>query len=370
MRVGLIAPPWLPVPPPSYGGTEEVVDVLARGLQDAGHEVRLFTTGEATCPVPRLYAYPRAVRERMNCSVPELYHVLEAYRALEDCDIIHDHTVLGPLVAMQLGRRPVTTNHNPFTPERIEIYRWMDAQVAVVAISQDHASRAAGVRIARVIHHGLDPDRYRPGPGRGGYLLFLGRMAPEKGLHHAIRAARAAGRRLLIGAKLEEGTELTYYRDRIEPLLGDDVVYLGEVDRPTKQRLLAGAEALVNPITWAEPFGLVMIEALASGTPVVAFPHGAAPEIVQDGVNGFLPRDERAMVEAIGRIDEIDRRTVRESFDERFTAARMVRDHLELYEDVLAGPHLSEPGLSALPEDRDPPYVDVLQSPKCGTGAG
>lgn len=336
MRVGLIASPWLPIPPPSYGGTEEVVDVLARGLQEAGHEVKLFTTGDATCPVPRFHVFPEAVRERMNCSVPELFHVLEAYRAVEECDIVHDHTVLGPLIAMQLGRSIVATNHNPFTRELTEIYRWMDERVAVVAISHDHASRADGVRIARIIHHGLDRDHYRPGPGRGGYLLFLGRMAPEKGVHHAIRAARSAGRGLLIGAKMEEGTEFAYFRDRIEPLLRDDVVYLGEVDRPTKRRLLARAEALINPITWPEPFGLVMIEALASGTPVLAFPQGSAPEIVEPGVNGFLPRDEAALVDAIDRLDEIDRREVRRTFDERFTAERMVQAHIDLYQDLLA----------------------------------
>ncbi|MFP3913705.1 MAG: glycosyltransferase family 4 protein [Actinomycetota bacterium] len=335
MRVGLIAPPWLPVPPPSYGGIEEVVDALARGLTEAGHAVTLFTTGDSTCPVERRHIYPTAVRERLGWSVPELYHVVSAYRDLEGCDIVHDHTVLGPLVARDLDRLVVTTNHGPFTPEMNAIYRWIDEDVPIVAVSHHHASGAEGVQVARVIHHGLDHGAYTPGQGEGGYALFLGRMAPEKGVDRAIRIARAAGLGLLIAAKLQEPSEIRYFREVVEPTLGDDAVYLGEVDRNTKRNLLPGAVALLNPIAWPEPFGLVMIEALASGTPVVAFPRGSAPEIVEDGVNGFLRDDEDSLVEALRRVDEIDRGEVRRTFEERFTSERMVREHIELYEEVI-----------------------------------
>lgn len=371
MRIGLIAPPWLPVPPPSYGGTEEVVDVLARGLHRAGHEVRLFTTGDATCPVSRFHVFPEAVRERLNCSVPELYHVLAAYRALEGCDVIHDHTVAGPFVARSRGRSIVTTNHNDFSEEIVEIYRWLEDGVAVVAVSHNQASRAGDIRIARIIHHGLDADDYRLGAGGGDYLLFLGRMDPTKGVHHAIASARAAGRRLLMAAKLQEASELAYFHDRIEPMLGGDVTYVGEVDRFTKRRLLAGADALINPITWPEPFGLVMVEALASGTPVVAFRQGAAPEIVDDGVNGYLCDDESDLVRALESVGEIDRQTVRHTFEQRFTAERMVRQHIELYEAMIEGhPGPRGSGVPPASAPGHPPGADNWSEVSAPAGAG
>ncbi len=336
MRVGLIAPPWLPVPPHAYGGTEVVVDVLARGLRKAGVEVRLFATGDSICPVPCSFAYLISQRERMNQTVPELYQALSAYECLTDVDLIHDHTTVGPVVSSLMGGVPVvTTNHGPFTDEVRRIYRSVDDRVEIVAISHAQASQAGEVRISRVIHHGLDRDTYRAGPGTGGYLLFLGRMAADKGVHIAARVARASGRRLLIAARMRERLERRYFREQVEPLLGGDVVFLGEADQQTKNRLLADAIALINPIHWDEPFGLVMIEALASATPVIAFPEGAAPEIVDDGVTGFLPRDEAEMVQAVGDLGTIDRDACRHSFEERFSAERMVAEYLDLYESVL-----------------------------------
>lgn len=336
MRIGLIAPPWLPVPPPCYGGTEEVVDTLARGLKKAGDEVKLFTTGDAVCQVPKAYVYPEAERERLGATIPELYHTLSAYQALEDCDIIHDHTVAGLFVAALLDLpQVVTTNHGPFTTELQEIYMAVQDRVAIVAISHDQASQAGRVHVARVIHHGLDPQEYQPGAGAGGYLLFLGRMNPDKGVHVAARVALAAGRKLLIAAKMQEPLERRYFEDEVKPLLSDQIIYVGEADRPTKKRLLADAEALVNPIQWPEPFGLVMIEALASGTPVIAFPGGAAPEIIDHAGTGFLCHDELEMVQAVHRIDQLDRDCCRRSFVERFSATRMVEDHLDLYSKLI-----------------------------------
>jgi glycosyltransferase involved in cell wall biosynthesis len=238
----------------------------------------------------------------------------------------------------------VTTNHSLFSEERREIYRSIHQRVAIIAISHDQASRSKDVNIARVIHHGLDPEAYSLGAGGGGYLLFLGRMAPDKGVRTAIRVARASGRRLLIAAKLQEVGEHRYFEERVRPLLNDDVEFLGEVDRSTERDLLAEAEALLNPINWAEPFGLVMIEALASGTPVVAFRRGAAPEIVEHGINGYLCDHEVEMTEALGRLGALDRQTCRRSFMQRFTAARMVGRHLSLYEDLVRARDLA-PGM-------------------------
>lgn len=227
------------------------------------------------------------------------------------------------------------------------------------------------VRIARVIHHGLDADDYRLGAGGGAYLLFLGRMDPTKGVHHAIAAARATDRRLLIAAKLQEAKELAYFHDRIEPMLGGDVIYVGEVDRFTKRRLLAGADALINPITWPEPFGLVMVEAIASGTPVVAFRQGAAPEIVDDGVNGYLCDDEADLVHALERLGEIDRQTVRHTFERRFTAERMVRQHIDLYEAMIEGrPGHPEAGIPLASAPGQVPGADDWSEVSAPAGAG
>lgn len=337
MRIGLIAPPWVPVPPVRYGGTEQVVDDLARGLTRLGHDVRLFTVGESTCPVPTDWYFEKAVAA-MGTTVAESAHVLKAYQALADVDVIHDHTTLGPLIAGRLRDLPpvVATNHGPFTPEARVIYAEMAKTAAVVAISQSHRDSAPEVPVAAVILHGIDLARYAYGDGDGNYLLFMGRMSPDKGPHRAIRVARQAGCRLLMISKMREPDERAYYEREVRPLLGDDVELLDELSAPERLALLRSATAVLNPICWPEPFGLVMAEALACGTPVLAFPNGAAPEIVDDGKTGFLCADESAMIDAVSQVSSIDRRACRAAAEQRFDLARMASDHVRLYERVLA----------------------------------
>jgi glycosyltransferase involved in cell wall biosynthesis len=339
VKIGIIAPPWLPVPPPAYGGTESMLDRLARGLVEAEHEVLLFTTGDATCPVPRAHILERAETIRMGNSVPEVRHVFHAYQALADCDVIHDHTLVGPIYSQRFpDRTVVTTNHGPFSDELNDVYAAMAHRVPVIAISHHQAGRARrDMWLAGVIHHGIDAVGYPVGAGDGGYLLFLGRMAPEKGARRAAQIARAAGRRLLIAAKMREPLEQRYFEDEVRPLLGDGIDYVGEVGPERRNELLAGAEALLNPIRWAEPFGLVMIEALACGTPVLAFREGAAPEIVEHGVTGFLCADEDDMTARIGDIPELDRSACRAAAQGPFSMQRMVADHVAVYEQLLSG---------------------------------
>lgn len=339
MRVGLIAPPWLPVPPEGYGGTELMLDLLARGLQAAGHEVLLYTTGDSTCPVPRASVLEHSDTLRMGCSVPEIRHVRHAYAALADCDVIHDHTVVGPIYAGTITAPPVvTTNHGPFNAELNDVFLAMAGRVPVIAISNSQASSAdPGISLAGVIHHGIDVDRFPVGAGDGGYLVFLGRMAPEKGARRAAAIARAAKRRLLIAAKMREPLERRYFEEEVRPLLGDGVEYVGEVGLERKIELLRDAEALVNPIRWPEPFGLVMIEALACGTPVLTFKEGAAPEIVEHGITGFLCGDEADMADHLARIGELDRAACREAAASSFSLERMVADHVAVYERLLSG---------------------------------
>lgn len=337
LRIGLIAPPWVAVPPPVYGGTELVIDQLARGFADAGHEVVLFTTGDSTCPVGRDWVLPRAVGTT-GSMMSALRHVEAAYDAVADCDVVHDHTLLGLMWALTTRADSVlvTTSHGPFNPTLTELYRSVSRRFAVVAISHHQRSTAPTVPIARVIHHGIDVDQTLFGQGDGGYVVFLGRMHPNKGVHRAISIARAAGKRILIAAKMWEPDEQRYFAEQVEPLLGPDAVYLGMVGGREKQELLAGAEALVNPIHWPEPFGLVMIEALAAGTPVLTFAQGAATEIVEDGRTGCLCTDDAAMAARLKTIGDIDRRECRLAAETRFSTQRMVADHLELYRDLLA----------------------------------
>jgi glycosyltransferase involved in cell wall biosynthesis len=336
MRIGIVAPPWLPVPPAAYGGTEEVIDNLARGLRDLGHEVRLFTVGESTCPVPREYLYPTGP-EPMGDGIAEAAHVLAAYEAFADADIVHDHTLLGPLLAGNRGpHRPpaVVTNHGPFTARARRLFADIARHSSIVAISHSHA-RTAGVPVAAVIHHGIDLQVHLPGPGDGGYLLFVGRMCAEKGVHHAVRVAKGAGRRLVIVAKMREPAERAYFEKQVRPLLGPGDDLLAELPLAARLELMRHAAALLNPITWAEPFGLVMVEALAAGTPVLAFPNGSAPEIVDDGRTGFLCRDEEEMIAAVGRVAQIDRDRCGAAAEQRFSATRMVADYERLYRRIL-----------------------------------
>lgn len=336
LKIGLLAPPWAAVPPSSYGGTEAVVSELAAGLMTAGHEVILYATADSTAPVPIVRALAGATWDRVGHGEVELPHVMRGYEALAGCDIIHDHTLLGPAWALATGYdRVVTTCHGPLDAELSTIYRRYAKRIPVVAISHNQAERAPEVTIDRVIHHGLDPTAYPLGDGDGGYLLFLGRMTPEKGVLQAVLAARAAGRQLIIAAKAREPAERAYFHEYIEPLLDTDVEFIGEVGGQEKLTLLSSAAALLNPIQWAEPFGLVMIEAMACGTPVIASPYGAAPEIVDDGITGYLCSTEDELSDAISAVGRLSRQSCRRAVSERFSTARMVSDHLRLYHQMV-----------------------------------
>ena len=346
MRIALIAPPWVPVPPPAYGGTETVIDRLARGFARAGHEVVLFATGDSTCPVPMSWTFPEAAAaDRMGSAVAEIHHVAEAYETVRSFDVIHDHTLVGPIFAAQLGDLPViTTNHGPFGPDLLALYRSISPRVPIIAISHDQAASAQDVPIAAVIHHGLDPAEFPLGRGDGGFFLCLGRMGQDKGVRTAALVARRAGVPLLIAAKNREPAEHEYFEHEVRPLLGHGVEYLGEVGGADKLELLGQARGLLNPIDWPEPFGLVMIEALACGTPVLAFPNGAAPEIVEHGVTGFLCRDESEMQAALNRVDDLDRRACRRAVERSFSTDRMVRQHLALFSRFVSGRSEGRPG--------------------------
>ncbi|MGH9093318.1 MAG: glycosyltransferase, partial [Acidimicrobiales bacterium] len=239
------------------------------------------------------------------------------------------------------GPPVVTTVHGPLDQDLVALYEALGTHVPIVCISAAQHRAAPHIPVARVIHHGVDADLFPVGDGAGDadgpYCLFLGRMAPDKGAHRAVAVARAAGMRLLMAAKMREPWEVRYFTEMVEPVLGPDAVYLGEVPHARKLELLGGAAALLFPIRWNEPFGLVMLEAMACGTPVLAFPEGAAPEVVEHGRTGFLCGDEDEMAAALGRVGEIDRADCRAAVEGYFSTGRMVADHLDLFTSLAGG---------------------------------
>jgi glycosyltransferase involved in cell wall biosynthesis len=342
---GRVAPPWLAVPPSRYGGIELSVDVLARGLAACGHQVILFATGESACSAPGVevaWLYPEALGTQNASSAAELNHTHAAYQTLAGAgvDIVHDHTLAGLFVAQTATCPVVTTNHGPFSSQVLaDVYRRTAPRVPLISISHHQAASAPpDIPVATVIHHGIDLDRYPFNPTNGAeYVAVLARFSPEKGIDRAIEAARLAGVPLKIAAKCAEPAEHAYYQQVIKPQLGPSIEYVGELDHQAKTELLAGAAALLNPVAWPEPFGLVNIEALACGTPVVATDRGAIPELIDPGTTGYLANTTTELAKALLDTDRIDRHQCRRAAEAQFSMKRMASDHEAFYHQVLTG---------------------------------
>jgi glycosyltransferase involved in cell wall biosynthesis len=334
LRIGLLAPPWVPIPPPSYGGIEQVVATLAEGLAERGHDVVLVAAPGSGLPGVRTVSPLARLPDIIGEAAPDWRHALAGVDALAGCDVVIDHSgPLGALLTSGLAAPALHVTHGPLDPVPVEIYAGIARHapgLRLIAISAAQRAMAPGLPFAGVRHNGLDVDavpfRARP----EGYLAFLGRMSPEKGPADAIRIARAAGLPLLIAAKCREPAEHAYFAEHVEPQLGPDVVWLGELNADAKYELLGGAAALLFPIAWPEPFGMVMIEAMACGTPVLATACGSVPEVVADGVTGFVRGDVEELVEAVGRVGEIDRAACRRRVAESFSADAMTEGYLRL----------------------------------------
>ena len=337
MRIAVIAPPWLPVPPPAYGGTEAVVATLSAGLAALGHDVELFAHPDSTCPVPTTSIIPASDATPMGRASIEIEHAVGAYRhcASGRFDVVSDHTIAGPVHCAAHPQLPVVaTNHNPFSRTRNAIYATLIGRGAIVAISQSHA-RSTDLPVAAVIHHGVDVDSFPVGSGDGRYLAMLTRMSPDKGVHRAIEIARRADARLLIAAKVRDPDEHEYFDEIIRPRLYGGVEYIGEIGFAEKQRLLADATALLNPIEWSEPFGMAMLESLACGTPVIATPYGAAPEIVVHGESGFLAEADDDLIKAVHSVAALDRRACRQRALDRFSVEAMAQKYVSAFADEI-----------------------------------
>lgn len=344
MRIAQLAPTYERVPPLAYGGTELIVHLVTEELVARGHVVTLFASGDSLTAA-RLWSVT-ATPMRYGEGTPsgfthaeylQLANAQAAFQAEADgeFDLVHNHAGVEGMVLAATSRTPViSTMHNQFTaPTRPiwDAYPWFHHAVSA-ASAATFPTRGA----LPPILHGIDVASFtfEPAPS-GGYLLFLGRFSKAKGADRAVEAARRSGRRLVLAGKID-AADTAHFRATIEPLLdGDRIRYVGEVAGEDKRALLAGADALLFPIEWDEPFGLVMVEALSSGTPVIGFRRASVPEVVEDGRSGFVVDDLDGMVEAIGRIGEIDRRACRSAAEERFTIKRMVDDVEAMYRSLL-----------------------------------
>ena len=356
MRIAQIAPLAESVPPKLYGGTERVIAWLIEELVELGHDVTLFASGDSRTRAKLVPGWPRALRLGRPRSDPSAAQavLLEAVaQQAAEFDVIHAHIdwLHLPLLSL-LGVPFLTTLHGrldlPGLPDLVRRF----PEVPFVSISDNQRVPLPGANWLGTIYHGLPADSLRPSFEPGAYLAFLGRLTPDKGPEAAIRIARAAEMPLRIAAKLPRA-DTGYFKDKLQPQIdGDRVQLIGEVDDTAKEKFLAGAAALLFPIDWPEPFGLVMIEAMACGTPVIAFRSGSVPEIVDDGITGFIVDGEDEAVQAIKRLQELDRRKLRTVFEQRFTAKRMAQDYVRQYEALRAKP--------ALPNERAtaPVYVE------------
>ena len=329
VKIAIVSTPSLPVPPRCYGGTELVIHELVCGLSRAGHRITLFATGDSQARDLR-FVYREAVwppdpgAERIHCS--------QAARdiARERFDVVHAHAPAMLAFASVLGAPLVYTIHHDRDERRADLYASLP-DVHYVAISARQAELLPELD-CDVVHHGLDPDRFPPGRGEGDYAAFLGRLVPAKGPEVAIAAARAAGVRIRLAGQVHREDVTPGWHDLIDRALGQPgVEHVGPVAGEAKVRFLGAARALLMPVRWEEPFGLVMIEAMLCGTPVIALAGGATPEIVDEGVTGLVVQDEREMAGALRAVTAFDRGACRERARERFSAARMVRDYERVY---------------------------------------
>lgn len=340
MRIAMVAPIWETVPPTAYGGIELIVDLLTRYLIEAGHHVTLFATGDSTCPVDLRWSEPLALRalghDTWSCQMAEALHLSHAYQQSDQFDLFHNHAgPLGNAFAAVTKVPTLTTLHGPLLPSN---ERYFQAYRTHPYVSISNAQRAGvpDLNYVETIYHGIETQRYALGPKQG-YLLFLGRISPEKGAHLAIETALATGLPLVMAAKIDPYDQ-GYFEERIAPFLDDTRVrYIGEVAGARKHEVLSGAIALLHLVQWAEPFGLTMAEALASGTPVIAMPHGSIPEIVSHGRTGFVVDSVSAAAEAVAQLGRIDPRACRAEALERFNVQRMVADYVSVYARLLDG---------------------------------
>jgi glycosyltransferase involved in cell wall biosynthesis len=339
MRIAQISPLFEAVPPKLYGGTERVVYSLTEELVAMGHDVTLFASGDSITSATLAPMRDRALR--LDPSVVDwvaiymrMFELIR--RRAHEFDVLHFHTDYFPLSLFSRQDTPfLTTLHGRLDiPEFKDVYETFP-DAPFVSISTAQRRPIPNLNWVRTVLHGMPANLLTPQPVKQEYAAFLGRISPEKGVDKAIRIAGATGLKLKIAAKVDNADK-KYWDNEIKPLIDASpwVEYIGEINDAQKPEFLSGAHALLFPIDWPEPFGLVMIEAMACGTPVIAYNRGSVPEVIDHGVSGFIVHDEASAIAAVNRLSELDRATVRRTFDRRFTARRMAEDYVDLYEEL------------------------------------
>jgi len=340
MKIAQIAPLVESVPPSLYGGTERVVSWLTEELVRQGHDVTLFASGDSVTSARLEPIVPRALRLQgiNNCLPCNIIMLDRVARRQREFDVLHFHIDFFHYPMFRsMARRTLTTLHGrQDLPELPDIYRAFP-HMPLVSISDHQRKPVPPVNWRGTVPHGLPQDLYRLGPGDGGYLAFLGRICPDKGILPAIEIARLVGMTLKVAAKVDPADQ-DYFLKEVKPVLdaSPHVEFIGEIDDSRKQEFLGRAKALLFPISWPEPFGLVMIESMACGTPVIAFNSGAVPEVMADGINGFVVDTVEEAAAAVSRLDLLPRRVIRACFEKRFTVQAMARAYVKIYENLTA----------------------------------
>ena len=339
LRIAMVAPPFYEIPPKAYGGIEAVLALLVDGLVDRGYEVTLLAAAGSRTKARLITTFDEPQWPRLGRPEPELLHAARVARHLAELrpDLVHDHSAIGPAVALDRSVPTVVTSHGPATGPWGEYLQAAGDSMHLVAISQAQVNLTPGLPWRAVVHNSLDTRDIPFRQAKDDYLIWLGRMSPDKAAHLAIDLARQAGRRIVVIGKCSEPDEKAYFDAEVKPRLGPDVDYRGEINSPEKYRLLGGAAAFLFPLQWEEPFGMVLIEAMACGTPVLSLARGAVPEVVVDGVTGFVRQDADELTEALDHLDEIDPRACRRHVEESFGPDKMVTGYEQVYRDCLSG---------------------------------
>jgi glycosyltransferase involved in cell wall biosynthesis len=341
MRIAQIAPLWERVPPFRYGGSELIVSLLTDELVRRGHEVTLFASGDSITKANLKAVHERALRLDEKIKEPGLYEQMmlyQIYQQAHNFDIIHSHVGCAALPYSGLVKTPtVHTMHGIFTPDNEKMFRQFAGQ-PYISISEAQREPRLGLNYVHTVYNGIDPDVYplQEEPTQPAYLAFVGRLSPEKGPEGAIKIARALGLPLKMAGKVD-AVDRVYYDEQLKPLIdGEQIQYLGEVSHEEKVQLLGGATVTLFPITWREPFGLVMIESMATGTPVVGIAMGSVPEVIAHGKTGFVCHSLEKMIEAVPEAMKLDRKTCRDYVVNRFSVETMVTEYERAYKMVLA----------------------------------
>lgn len=345
LNVVIAAPPYFDIPPNAYGGVEAVVADLADGLVDLGHRVTIIGAGRSGTKADLVTVWDRTIPERLGDPYAEVMHAVLTRRAVEDlamaaeADVVHDHTFSGPLnasVYAELGLPTVVTVHGPPHAEVRGYYQALGAEISLVAISRNQQSLAPELNWVSTVHNGLRPGAWPFQTVKDDYALWLGRYHPDKAPHEAIKACHAAGLPLVLAGKCSEPVEKRYYADVIEPMLTPDDKVIGVADAKLKRELLANARCLLFPVQWEEPFGMVMIEAMVCGTPVVALRRGAVPEVVLHEVTGLICDEPEELPDALNAVRAIDPFECRTHVERHFSAYKMADGYARCYHEAIA----------------------------------